>query len=197
MCVGKEDSEPRTTSPHPSDSQNPRKSDKTLLDEILHKINKKLRDCRDHFLRLYPRRPAHHSGVSCSAGGAESWEIDSEDDVEYADDVMNTIEFGTSLFYCEEEVRLFAVHLCSSMQSDLVWSLFGLRIDTERKGFRTRFEVECHKAVAVFEANEWLQYQFLDFQCSQTAHPEKRRKLEDKEGQLFVQKTAPATTVET
>jgi len=54
----------------------------------------------------------------------------------------------------------------------------------------TRFEVECHEVVAVFELNEWLKSQFSAFQNGQIYRPDKRQKLDNKaEGQVFVQKT--------
>ena len=183
-----DDSESNGGTPHPSDFRNSLPLESPSLDQILIILNKKLSDCREHFMQLYPRRPAQLSEVLCGAGSAESCEIGGEDDVEYADNVTNTIEFGTSLFYNEDKVRLFAMHLCS-LQSDLVWSRFGLRVVRAWKGIHTRFEVECHETVAFFESNEWLQSQFSAFQSDQTDRPDKRRKLDNKaEGQVFVQK---------
>ena len=104
--------------------------------QVLAKINKILHDCREDFFSMHPRRPVEVAKVL----GAETPSAEIEE-VEFADEVLNPIELGTSLFYEEDLARRFTMHLCSPLDSDRMWGQFGVRIDTVRAGFRTRFEV--------------------------------------------------------
>ena len=163
-----------------SDTRNPRIDDFSTLDQILDILNNVLAERREEFFSDHPKRPKDvcEDLSSCSLPEPSGSSVQDEIE-EFAEDVTNPVELGTSLFYQEDLARRFAMHLCSEVENVRMWQQFGLRIDTIRHGFRTRFEVECHETVETFVRNEWLEEKIETFDYKTTVQsPDKRRRLD-------------------
>ena len=110
-----EESEEQATSFDPGEDRNRKFGDLMSTERIVHILNTKIEACRDEFFSAHPIRPEIVTKDSCCEAPSNKSENESESEyseIEYADEVMNPIDYGTSICFGEDLAREFLGHLC-------------------------------------------------------------------------------------